>query len=247
MPEELNRIIADHLSTYLFAPTTVTKQNLDDEGIGRRAYQTFDGLAKQTILLTGNTTVDATLQNAAVAEQKSANLLVRLGLQPKKFVLVTAHRAENVDAPAFLQNLFAALDAFAKQTGLRIVYPVHPRTRNRLAEFGLENAASRFTLLPPQGYLEFLALEKAAALIVTDSGGVVEEACTLGVPSVTARSSADRPEAITCGASILGGVEKASLLDAMRQQHTRTKGWKNPYGDGKTSERIADFLKKQFA
>ncbi len=237
MPEEANRILTDQLSFWHFCPTRESAENLKKENIGAEKLLTPDGLKVQHVLLPGNTAVDATIQNQDLAHH---DVLKAHGLSRKGYVLVTAHRAENVDHAVFLENLIGALSELKKT----IVWPLHPRTRKNLEKFGLLEKAEKFTLLPPQGYLDFLALEANAALCVTDSGGVQEEACTLGVPCVTVRKTTDRPETISVGANELGGTQKAHILSACIKMLERKARWDNPFGDGHSAERIVDELLK---
>ncbi|MBI2445152.1 UDP-N-acetylglucosamine 2-epimerase (non-hydrolyzing) [Candidatus Micrarchaeota archaeon] len=226
MPEEYNRILTDHFSAFLFPPTAEAAANLEGEGIGRREVLTAQGPRTPCVHISGNTVVDATMQNLA---------LTRKPPTPEKFVLLTVHRAENVDDPAFLKDLAAALTTVA----LPILAPLHPRTMKNLERFGLTLPV---TVLPPQGYLEFLALEKAAQYVITDSGGVQEEACTLGIPCVTVRKTTDRPETVTAGANLLAGTSREGMAAAFANASRITRGWKNPYGDGHAASTITDVL-----
>jgi len=234
MPEEANRVIVDHLSDYLFAPTEAAKKNLLGEGIGGHALITARGSFTPKILVTGNTSVDATLQNIKLAEESRPNTLEDYCLKRDGYYLVTAHRAENVDDAAVFKELLAAFGEVAK--GKPVLYPIHPRSRKRMEEFRLK-APKGVKLVEPPGYLEFLLLEKNASCILTDSGGLQEEACTLGVPCVVLRKSSDRPESIEAGAAALGGVEAKGILAAF-EKIKNAKSWKNPYGDGHAARRI---------
>jgi UDP-N-acetylglucosamine 2-epimerase (non-hydrolysing) len=150
---------------------------------------------------------------------------------------VTAHRAENVDARERIEALFAALDAVADTFDLDLVYPCHPRTRARLASFGIA-PGPRLLLRPPAGLLDFLVLERFARIVLTDSGGVQEECCILGSPCVTLRDSTERPETIEVGANVLAGLDRASVLEATREMLGRHGAWPNPFGDGHAGDRI---------
>ena len=230
MPEEINRVVADHISDHLFAPTSLTRQNLLDEGI--------DG-AK--VHVTGNTVVDAVYQNLAIAERKS-DIHATLGVDPGDYIVVTAHRAENVDSRERLSSILAALEQVRAEFDTEVVFPVHPRTKKMVEAFGLEAGGIR--MVPPLGYLEFLRLEKGAALVLTDSGGLQEEACILNVPCVTLRDNTERPSTITVGANILAGTETSRIVAACRLMMKRTPRWQNPYGDGRSAERTIDHLVK---
>lgn len=234
MPEEINRILADHASEVLFPPTEEARKNLEREGITENVY------------VVGNTIVDAVLQNAEVAEKKSS-ILERLGLEPKGYVLITAHRAENTDSRENLTRLVEMLEALQ----MRAVYPMHPRTRKRLEEFGLWERVSsieNLTVTKPLGYLDFLKLEKNAFAIMTDSGGIQEEAIILGVPCLTLRYNTERPETVGAGGNVLVGLEKERALGYLqrlledREFYRKMAEAPNPFGDGKAGERIAEIL-----
>ena len=198
MPEEINRVVADHISDYLFAPTDISRENLRKEGI-----------AEEKIFVTGNTIVDSVYQNLEIAKRK-VNVLADLGLEPKGYFLVTAHRAENVDNSNRLGEILKGLEQVASEFSLPVVFPVHPRTRKMVAEFGFEFDGIR--AIEPLGFLEFLQLEANARLVLTDSGGVQEEACILGVPCVTLRDNTERPETVDVGANMLAGTNSKRIL-----------------------------------
>lgn len=228
MPEEINRVIADHLSDHLFAPTTLAQKNLLREGI-----------RQDKIHITGNTIVDAVFQNLKIA-QKSINVLKTLNLSPKKYFLVTAHRAENVDDKDRLKKIITGLCAIRKKYSLPVIFPIHPRTEKKIREFGID--LDEIVVIPPQGFLEFLELEANAKLVLTDSGGVQEETCILGVPCVTLRDNTERPETVEIHANILSGVEPDSILRSTDTMLESELTWKNPFGDGNASERIVHIL-----
>jgi UDP-N-acetylglucosamine 2-epimerase (non-hydrolysing) len=224
MPEEINRIVADHIADYLFAPTELSKQYLLQEGIDEKK-----------IHVTGNTVVDAVFQNRTIA-QKNSSLLGELGLEPQRYFLVTVHRAENVDEKFRLKGIFSGLSRIAKTYDLPVLFPVHPRTQKMMKEFGID--ADGISLIQPVGYLEFMGLEANARLILTDSGGVQEEACILGVPCVTLRENTERPETITAGANMLAGTEAGKIYDAALKMMDSPRTWENPYGNGKAAPQI---------
>lgn len=229
MPEEQNRIIADHISDVLFPPTNNSRATLFKEGLeGSRIH------------VVGNTIVDAVMQNIELAEKKS-KILSKLSIQPKKYILATTHRAENVDNPEKLQNILAGLSKISLETGCPIIFPIHPRTTNKIAQFKISVDPS-LNLIPPAGFLEFLQLEKNALLILTDSGGVQEEACILGVPCVTLRENTERPETVDLGVNIVAGTNVNKMLDSARTMLSKKFNQKNlnPYGDGLSGQRIVD-------
>ena len=233
MPEEINRVLTDHLSSYLFAPTEIAKNNLLREGID-----------KEKIFVVGNTIVDATLQNLKIAE-KNIDVKDFLNGIDNNYFLLTLHRAENVDNKNRLKEIIDALFEMIEIYKKPIIFPIHPRTKNRLKEFNLfERLKSNknIEIIEPVGYLEFLMLEKNAELILTDSGGVQEEACILKVPCITLRDNTERPETVEVGANILVGSDKNKLIEAVEIMLKRDKNWINPYGDGKSGERIVKIL-----
>ena len=229
MPEEVNRVLTDHISDYLYVPTDIAKGNLEREGIVK-------GVVK-----TGNTIVDAVFQNRLLAEKKS-RIMRTHSLMKAKYVLVTAHRQENVDDRERLNGMLDGLRIVGRETGLRVIFPVHPRTRNSIGKFMLSTKG--LELLDPVGYLDFLMLESNAKLILTDSGGVQEEACILRVPCVTMRDNTERPETVQVGANLLAGTKPNKILSRSMKMLDVPRTWKNPFGNGKTGERIVDHLIK---
>lgn len=232
MQEETNRIIVDHISDYLYAPTADAYKNLIDEG-----------LTNKKVILTGNTVVDALEQNIKLAEQK-VNILKKLKLTSKAYILATAHRAENVDNPKRLSGILQGLYLTAKEFNLPIIYPIHPRTLNNLKKFGFKVPAG-IKLIKPASYLEFIQLESHAKLIITDSGGVQEEACVLKVPCVTVRDNTERAETIHAQINILAGADPQRIVNSARQMIREDKVWVNPFGDGRAAERILNSLNEK--
>ncbi len=229
MLEETNRIITDHLSEFLFAPTKEAVKNLRSERI-----------SDEKIFLVGNTIVDATNQNIEIAKQKS-RALENLKIGKKDYILATAHRAENVDLPKRLQSIISGMDLVAKEHGKIIVYPIHPRTENKLKEFNIK-VPETIKLITPAGYLDFLHLQNNASLIITDSGGVQEEACILKIPCVTIRDETERPETIEGGMNMLAGTNHENILKISKEMINKKIIWSNPFGDGNSSERIIKIL-----
>ncbi len=228
MPEEINRVLTDHISDYLFSPTETAKENLLREGI-----------QEDKISVTGNTIVDAVYQNLEIARRKT-DVLEKLDLKPEKYFLVTAHRQENVDVKDRLKGMLKGLELIRKEFSLPVIFSVHPRTQSRIKEFGL--SMDGINAINPTGFLEFLQLESNARLILTDSGGVQEEACILGVPCVTLRDNTERPETIEAGSNILAGADPNRILECAELMLKKEKGWKNPFGDGKAGKKIMEIL-----
>lgn len=228
MPEELNRIVADHVSDRLFAPTLTSKQNLLREGID-----------SVRIAVTGNTVVDAVFQNLDLAKAKDRDVRSEFGVD--RYFLATIHRQENADDPERLKGILGGLGLLSEEMGREVIYPVHPRARKRMNEFGI-SLPRGIRAVDPVDYLTFLLLEKCADLILTDSGGVQEEACILGVPCVTLRDNTERPETIEVGSNVLAGAVPSKILACARQMLSNRKAWMNPYGDGRSAARIMDIL-----
>lgn len=228
MPEETNRVLTDHLSDYLFAPTPGAKQILRGEGI-----------AEDKIFVTGNTIVDALNQNLELARSR-VDLDQDLHLSPRQYFLVTLHRQENVDHPERFAAILEGLSRLAIQYRMPVVYPIHPRSRQRLSQFSLE--PRNLTVIEPVDFFSFLLLESQAKLILTDSGGVQEEACILGVPCVTLRDNTERPETLEVGANALAGASPDKIVACVETMLARERKWANPFGDGKASERIVNII-----
>lgn len=229
MPEEINRVLTDHISDYAFAPTEIAKGNLEKEGIDATR-----------IFITGNTIVDSVNQNLIIAQKKS-QILKKLGLSPLNYFLATSHRQENVDNKNKLSEILSALEKVGIEFGLNIIYPVHPRTKKMITAFGLEFPAN-IRVIDPIGFLDFLSLEANARMIFTDSGGIQEESCILNVPCITLRENTERPETITVGSNILSGTNPEKILNSARIMMEKQNMWENPFGDGKSSEKIIKII-----
>ena len=229
MPEEINRVLADHVSDYLFAPTEKAKENLLREGI-----------EEDKIFVTGNTIVDAVYQNLEIAKRK-VDVRNKLNLNPKEYFLMTAHRQENVDAKNRLKGILEGLVLVYHEFNIPIIYPIHPRTKKRIEEFGLE-VPEGIELIEPLGFLAFLQLEANAKLVLTDSGGVQEETCILGVPCVTLRDNTERPETLDVGSNVLVGVNQDRILEGVKKMLSKERDWKNPFGDGCAGVKIVEIL-----
>jgi UDP-N-acetylglucosamine 2-epimerase (non-hydrolysing) len=233
MPEEINRVLADHVSDYLFAPTEKARNILLGEGI-----------PENKIFVTGNTIVDAVYQNLEIARGKVDILnLDKLNLEKEEYFLITAHRQENVDEKERLKGILDGLELVHNEFGLPIIYPIHPRTQKRINEFGLKNPEG-ISLIEPLGFLEFLQLEANAELVLTDSGGVQEETCILKVPCVTLRDNTERPETIDVGSNVLAGTNQEKISNSVKLMLSKERNWMNPFGDGKSGIRIIKILKR---
>ncbi len=232
MPEELNRVLADHAADSLFAPTEQSKQNLLDEGI-----------APNRIEVTGNTVVDALHHNRQIASENSS-ILTELDLDGEEFLLLTLHRQENVDDEALFRSLLSGASQAARKHDVPVIYPMHPRAKKRVSEFGM-TVPDPIRVIEPQEYFDFLRLEDQATLILTDSGGVQEEACILDTPCVTLRDTTERPETVSVGANVLAESEPAAIVKRADEMIAADGGWKNPFGDGEAARRIVQSVASQ--
>lgn len=228
MPEEMNRILADHCSDFLFAPTDKSKATLIKEGI-----------PVSKIFTVGNTVVDAVYQNLTIAKAKS-QILSHLGVTAGKFILATTHRQENVDFKTRFIEIIKGLQLVQTEFSMPLFYPIHPRAKKQLEIFNID--IGELKLVNPLDYLSFLRLESSAALVLSDSGGIQEETCVLGVPCVTLRDNTERPETLEVGSNMLAGTNPCNILKVAKKMLRKPKGWINPFGDGKTSETIIKIL-----
>lgn len=231
MPEEINRILTDHISDYLLAPTEKAKKILLKEGI-----------SEDKIFVTGNTIVDAVFQSLKIANEKIA-ILNKLSLQPKNYFLVTLHREENVDNKERFTRILKSLDQLGSEFYLPVIYPIHPRSQKRMKEFNIKTDYVK--LIQPVDFLSFLQLESNARLVLTDSGGVQEESCILDIPCVTLRDSTERPETLEVGANILAGNNSDKILESAKLMVNKGNNWINPFGDGRAGKRIIEILEGQ--
>lgn len=227
MPEEINRIVTDTLSDYLFTTEPSGKQNLLREGV-----------PPEKIFFVGNVMIDTLLKSRAKAAQ--SDVLERLGLRAREYAVATLHRPSNVDDPEGLQNLLQVLDKIGER--VRVVLPLHPRTRARIEAQGLTCASAM--LVPPLGYLDFLRLMDGALLVLTDSGGIQEETTILGVPCLTLRENTERPVTIDRGTNRLVGVQPEKIIQAAGEilQHGLKPAEPPELWDGHASARIADTI-----
>jgi UDP-N-acetylglucosamine 2-epimerase (non-hydrolysing) len=223
MPEEINRLVTDRLSDFLFTPSADGDQNLANEGV-----------AKDKIFCVGNVMIDTLVTLLPMAERCPKNGL------PERYALVTLHRPSNVDDSATLQRILRSLAEVSEQ--LAVVFPAHPRTQRRITEFGAK--VEKLHIIDPVPYIEFLALQKRAAVVITDSGGIQEETTYLGVPCLTVRNNTERPVTTILGTNVLVGQEgerlAAELAKILSGQAKR--GSIPPLWDGHAGERIAKLL-----
>ncbi len=226
MPEEINRVVTDSICDHFFTTSEVANEHLLKSGV-----------PDNRIHLVGNTMIDTLYQN--LHRIKPPGLWSEINLSPSNYFLLTLHRPSNVD---HAQDLKTMLDVLLSNTNLPIVFPVHPRTKIRLDELGYCN--DRLIVTDPMGYLEFIFLVKNAKAVITDSGGITEEATVLNVPCLTLRNTTERPETITMGTNELIGTNPSNMIPFL--ERLRTGSWKKsgipPLWDGKTSPRIVSKL-----
>ncbi len=233
MPEEHNRRLTDHVSGFLFAPTARSEANLKNESVWGK------------IFVTGNTVIDAVDQHLPIAERKS-DILKEIRFE--RFALVTAHRAENVDDLNVLKSFIGVLEG----SPLPVVYSMHPRTRKRLRQNRLLAKVERcenVQVFPPLGYLDFLVLMRKCELILTDSGGIQEEATAPKIrkPVLVLRLSTERPEAVEAGFAKVVGTDKNKALTAIKEAMMKREELpnKSPYGNGDAAEKIVKIIQNE--
>ncbi|RLD01146.1 MAG: UDP-N-acetylglucosamine 2-epimerase (non-hydrolyzing) [Chloroflexi bacterium] len=226
MPEEHNRVLTDHASDLLFCPTQVAASHLANEGITRGVH------------IVGDVMYDAVLAFSALSEEKST-LLTSLNIAPKDYSLATVHRPANTDNP---ENLHAIFEAF-RELDENIIFPVHPRTRGKIADLidNIEEFSPKLRLIEPVGYLDILSLEKNAKRILTDSGGIQKEAYWFQIPCVTLREETEWVETVESGWNTLVGADKEKILSAVENWIVPKKR-PNVYGDGHAAEKIVEIL-----
>lgn len=230
MPEEINRLVTDQLADLLLTPSEDGNANLAREGV-----------AAEKVHLVGNVMIDTLIRLMPQARGCWPGLQERLGLG-ERFGLVTLHRPSNVDEPAMLEKILATLDEIGAE--MPLLFPIHPRTRQRIFAHGLERLTENIQLVEPLGYLEFLALQANATLVLTDSGGVQEETTYMGVPCLTLRENTERPVTVAMGTNVLVGHDM-DLLQREAKGILAGQGKRGrvpPLWDGHAGERIAEIL-----
>ena len=226
MPEEINRIVADHISDLLFAPTgtceraAVERGHSGKQNLRHRQHDRRRGLRE-------------------LEDRPDSDILEKLGVAPGRYMLSTIHRQENTDDKHRLAEIFRGLGMVSNELGMPVILPLHPRTRKMLATFGIDIPAG-IRLIDPLGFMDFLKTESNARLVLTDSGGVQEECCILGVPCVTIRENTERPETVLVGANVIAGFDSEGIVNASRTMLDRASKWSNPFGDGFAGNKIID-------
>ncbi len=249
MPEEINRLLTDQISDLLFTPSADGDQNLLREGV-----------VPEKIHLVGNVMIDTLVRLLPKAMEKNWRHNPQISPVPSagatgqaqitqtgdpRYGLVTLHRPSNVDGPEMLKKIVTTLDEVSQE--LPLIFPVHPRTRRRISEFGLNTSDNgKLNLIDPLGYRDFLALQKKAAVVITDSGGIQEETTFLGVPCLTVRKNTERPITVEMGTNIVVGQDMERLKAEVYQilAGNGKKGSVPPLWDGKAAERIAEIIEK---
>lgn len=228
MPEEINRLITDQLASLLFTPSTDGNENLKREGV-----------TEEKIRFVGNVMIDTLVRLLPRAEQ------VALPDVPERYALVTLHRPSNVDEPDMLRQITETLTRIGRE--LPVLFPIHPRTRNRFAEYEIHLPSDTdVRLWEPVGYIEFLALQRDATVVITDSGGIQEETTFLGVPCLTVRENTERPITISMGTNKLVGQNMECLETEVHNILIGSVSPRRipPLWDGKAGDRIADIMLK---
>jgi UDP-N-acetylglucosamine 2-epimerase len=227
MPEEHNRVIADHCADMLFCPTQTAIDNLAREGITEGAH------------LAGDTMYDAVLQFAEAARKKST-IVKTMELEPRSYLLATIHRPYNTDDDEALRNILSAFT----ESQERIIFPVHPRTRHRIDALGFRET-NGLRLIEPLGYLDMLALEQSARMIMTDSGGVQKEAFFFGVPCLTLRPETEWVETVASGWNVICGTDRDRIKEGIKRADWPEGNLPQIFGDGRASEKIAALIESR--
>lgn len=231
VPEELNRKVIDSIASFNLPYTETAKNNLIREG-----------MHPQRIWVSGNPIYEVIEHYKA--DIAKSDILKELQLTPKRYFLVTAHRAENVDVKERLQNIVQSLKIIARKYKLPVICSVHPRTKDRLTTFGIQNDEPLVKFCEPFGFFDFIQLQQHAKCVLTDSGTVQEESCILKVPSVTIRNSTERPETVLCGSNVVSGLEIDQIVSAVDIMIEAKTDWKLPegYGDPNVSRKVVQFI-----
>lgn len=240
MPEEINRIVCDQLSSVLFTPTLTGLRNLEAEGFSsiKSRVRFADGRG-QRVVLSGDVMYDNSMCFSAMADVQS-DIIERLGLRYRQFVLATIHRPANTDNPENLRSIFRALNDIAEQHQMDVVLPLHPRTRKMIGDLRLEigDLSDRIRIIEPASFFEIIRLEKNAAIVMTDSGGVQKEAFFYGTPCVILRPETEWVEIVEAGAGIIADADYERIMAAYEALVNKPVQFPALFGDGKASEKI---------
>lgn len=229
MPEEINRLVVDRLAAIHFAPTPLQREHLLREGVSGN------------IFVIGNLIADVVKKNLERASAMS-RILEKLNLVKREYFLATIHRAGAVDHPKNFNNLLLGLTRIAAHYNLPVIYPIHPRSRKNLAAFGL-TVNDGIKLMDPVDYFDFLTLMANAKVILSDSGGIQEEAAIMQVPLVTLRENTERQETLVLGSNVLAGFEPDKILAKVQEMDSRPRDWQHPYGEN-VAKKMWDILEE---
>jgi UDP-N-acetylglucosamine 2-epimerase (non-hydrolysing) len=227
VPEEKNRKVIDAISTYNLPYTELSRQNLLREGV-----------PNNRIVVTGNPIKEVIDKYQSKISQSS--ILNKLNLEPNKYIIVTAHRAENVDDDHRLKSIFAALQEIAKE--YKIVFSCHPRTRDKIQKFNVNT--DNIIILEPFGFFDFVNLEQNSFMAISDSGTVQEEMCLFKIPTVTIRDTTERPETVWCGSNLISGLDKENIVACFNRMKSADRNWKVPveYDQNNVSDVVVNIL-----
>jgi UDP-N-acetylglucosamine 2-epimerase (non-hydrolysing) len=227
VPEEKNRKVIDAISTYNLPYTELSRQNLLREGV-----------PNNRIAVTGNPIKEVIDKYQSKISQSS--ILAKLNLEPNKYIIVTAHRAENVDDDHRLKSIFAALQEIAKE--YKIVFSCHPRTRDKIQKFNVNT--DNIIILEPFGFFDFVNLEQNSFMAISDSGTVQEEMCLFKIPTVTIRDTTERPETVWCGSNVISGLDKDNIVACFNRMKSADRNWKVPveYDQNNVSDVVVNIL-----
>lgn len=231
VPEENNRKIIDAIASYNLPYTPGSRENL-----------LTAGCQKNRVFLTGNPIYE--VLNYYQEKIDNSNVLENLQLKKNNYILATIHRAENVDFADRLTIIIKAINKIQQETGQKIIFSVHPRTREKIKEFKLISVNDDIHYSEPFGFFDFVKLEKNAALVLTDSGTVQEECCLFHVPTVTIRDSTERPETVECGSNTVSGINYEHILSSARNSYKHDRNWEYPDGylEKNVSDKVISFL-----
>jgi UDP-N-acetylglucosamine 2-epimerase (non-hydrolysing) len=234
VPEEHNRVMIDHISDYLFAPSERAKETLEEERV------------KGMVFVTGTTICDALTANLEIARQKS-RIIERLALTRRQYIVMTLHHEENVDYREQISKIINGVSMIVEEFEIPIVFPVHPRTRLRIRHFGLEKTLYKNRLvrpIEPLGYLDFLALVANSVLVMTDSGGLIQEAAILRIPCLTLGCYTEWTEVVEVGANSVSMNDPELMLVQTRALIEKDRTWENPFSKPGAACRIVEILKQ---
>lgn len=232
MPEEINRIATDHLSDYLFSPTEKQAQILEKENID-----------KKKIFIVWNTIVDAIFLVKDLTKNIEGKILNKFWIEKQNYILLTTHRPLNADNKENLKNLLEAIEEIRKKSWKKILFPIHPRTKNNIEKFWLKNLLKNFEIIEPVWFLENIVLENNSYFITTDSWWIQEEACILQKKTLILRENTERPETLEIWWAILVWNNKEKIIEWFKELENKKVKWYNPFGDWKSAEKIFNIIK----